>query len=308
MKTVIPPLKSQGIKTKLVPLIADLLPDYSGNWIEPFLGTGVVAFNLAHNKAQLNDLNPHLINFYRDIQDGKVTPSRVKDYLVEQSDFLLNSDLGKDSYYYEVRKRFNHSPSSLDLLFLSRAGFNGMMRFSKKGHWNIPFCKKPQRFQQAYVTKIVNQVAAVTHKMKKGWVFSNGDFSSLIENATESDLIYCDPPYYGRHTDYYNSWSEEDEYRLFELLDSTRAKFIISTWHHNRFRANPMISKLWSRYNMVTREHFYHTGARIENRHAMTEALIMNYEPPKKPISPTDIELQEFSIPQIKPLFELEIR
>ena len=45
MKVIVPPIKSQGIKTKLVPWIMELAPKVSGKWIEPFLGTGVVAFN-----------------------------------------------------------------------------------------------------------------------------------------------------------------------------------------------------------------------------------------------------------------------
>lgn len=39
MKIVVPPIKSQGIKTKLVPWIQTLVPKVSGKWIEPFLGT-----------------------------------------------------------------------------------------------------------------------------------------------------------------------------------------------------------------------------------------------------------------------------
>ena len=34
MKVIVPPIKSQGIKTKLVPWIADYVPkDFSGTWI-----------------------------------------------------------------------------------------------------------------------------------------------------------------------------------------------------------------------------------------------------------------------------------
>ena len=39
MNIVVPPIKSQGIKTKLVPWIQTLVPKVSGKWIEPFLGT-----------------------------------------------------------------------------------------------------------------------------------------------------------------------------------------------------------------------------------------------------------------------------
>jgi len=65
VKVKVPTIKSQGIKTKLVPYINDLVPiNFKGKWIEPFVGTGVVAFNLAKQEAFLADNNPHLINFY----------------------------------------------------------------------------------------------------------------------------------------------------------------------------------------------------------------------------------------------------
>lgn len=45
---LVPPVKCQGIKTKLVPFILEhVRRDEDGLWIEPFLGTGAVAFNLA---------------------------------------------------------------------------------------------------------------------------------------------------------------------------------------------------------------------------------------------------------------------
>lgn len=50
MKVITPPIKSQGIKTKLVPWIKEILPNQEGTWIEPFLGTGVVAFNMGYKK------------------------------------------------------------------------------------------------------------------------------------------------------------------------------------------------------------------------------------------------------------------
>ena len=59
MPVGVPPIKSQGIKTKLVPWIKSIVPsNFSGVWIEPFMGTGVVAFNVAPNNAILCDTNP----------------------------------------------------------------------------------------------------------------------------------------------------------------------------------------------------------------------------------------------------------
>jgi len=278
-KVIVPPIKSQGIKTKLVPWIMDLIPQATGKWIEPFLGTGVVAFNSGYKNALLNDTNPHIINFYKKVQSGEITAPMMRKYLETEGEILSKAgDKGYD-HYREVRKRFNESFSPYDFIFLSRAGFNGMMRFSKKGHWNIPFCKKPDRFAQSYTTKIVNQVANVSQiiQPEPSWTFLNKSFADVIPLATEDDIIYCDPPYYGRYVDYFNGWIESDEEMLFNLLSETKAKFILSTWHHNAWRENEMIKRFWNKFNIVTKDHFYHSGAKVENRQTVVEALICNF-------------------------------
>ncbi|GAB3048251.1 DNA adenine methylase [Spirosoma pulveris] len=279
-KIIVPPIKSQGIKTKLVPWIMDLAPKSNGRWIEPFLGTGVVAFNAGYKKAILNDTNPHIINFYKQVQDGSITAPLMKQYLEQEGEIL--SKAGDDGYdhYRLVKTRFNKEFSPYDFIFLSRAGFNGMMRFNKKGFWNIPFCKKPDRFAQAYVTKITNQVDKISRiiQPEPSWQFCNKSFADIIPLAEKGDIIYCDPPYYGRYVDYYNGWKEEDEELLFNLLSQTEAKFIVSTWHHNNWRENEMITKFWNKFNIVTKDHFYHSGAKVENRQTVVEALICNFD------------------------------
>ena len=278
MRIIVPPIKSQGIKTKLVPWIKALIPETEGRWIEPFMGTGVVAFNAGFGQAVLGDVNPHVIRFYRDIQTGELTPFRVRAYLEEEGGYLR--DAGEDGYehYNHIRDRFNREHDPLDFLFLSRAGFNGMMRFNKRGEWNIPFCKKRDRFNKSYVTKIVNQVHDVSRIIRTDWEFLNIPFEKTISMATADDILYCDPPYWGRHVDYYNGWGDADEERLFDLLLSTKAKFILSTWHHNDYRNNAMMERYWNRFNVVTRDHFYHAGARVHNRNSMVEALVFNFD------------------------------
>ncbi len=276
-KIYVPPIKSQGIKTKLVPWINSIVwENFKGMWIEPFMGTGVVAFNLAPKNALLCDTNPHLINFYSSIQSNDITPCKVKTFLTAEGAKLL--ELGESHYYY-VRNRFNNFHDPLDFLFLSRAGFNGMIRFNKKGGFNVPFCKKPNRFAQAYVTKIVNQVSYVQHLLKtKNFIFKCQDFKKTIVKGSDGDLIYCDPPYIARHTDYYNSWDSSNEDELFLELSNTTARFILSTWHHNDFRKNEFIDSHWNRFNLFTRKHFYHVGGSEKNRNPMIEAIVTNYK------------------------------
>jgi DNA adenine methylase len=278
MKVITPPIKSQGIKTKLVPWISEILPSKKGKWVEPFLGTGVVAFNMGFKSALLNDTNPHIIRLYQEIQNGAITPQLVKSYLEKEGEALKNARESGYEHFRFIKARFNKQPNSLDFIFLSRAGFNGMMRFNKKGEWNIPFCKKPERFAQAYITKIVNQITKVSHIIKPEWKFTNRQFSEIIPFADKGDIIYCDPPYYGRYVDYYNGWTESDEALLFNQLKETSAKFILSTWHHNDYRENEMISRFWNKFNIITKDHFYHSGGKIENRRSIVEALVCNFD------------------------------
>lgn len=108
-------------------------------------------------------------------------------------------------------------------------------------------------------------------------LFEIAPFEAVISQATGDDLIYCDPPYTGRHVDYYNGWTEADEARLCQLLSSTPARFILSTWHHNDYRENEMLARHWNRFNVITRDHFYHSGGKIENRRSVVEALVFNF-------------------------------
>lgn len=284
MKVIVPPIKSQGIKTKLVPWIVDVIAQSgistNANWIEPFFGTGVVGFNSPLRGSFIaGDTNPHIIAFYKGIKEGVINKFSIREYLEKESKLLSVADEDGYAHYRLIKDRFNTEHSPFDFIFLSRAGFNGMMRFNKKGEWNIPFCKKPNRFSPAYITKICNQVEQISHIIKRSnWSFINADFKSVLSFANENDLIYCDPPYYGRYVDYYNGWTEDDEIALFNALSNTRAKFILSTWHHNDFRENEMLKNLWSKFNVITKEHFYHSGGKIENRHSMIEALVFNFD------------------------------
>lgn len=81
-KVHVPPLKTQGIKTKLAPWIARCAEVNARTvWVEPFMGSGVVGFNLAPKRAIFSDTNIHLIDFYRAIQNGDLTAAGCQKFL-----------------------------------------------------------------------------------------------------------------------------------------------------------------------------------------------------------------------------------
>lgn len=277
-KINVPPIKIQGIKTKIVPIIKqNVIIDAETTWVEPFMGSGVVGFNIKPHKAIFSDTNPHIIEFYNQIKSGEITSYKVREFLEKEGKKLEELD---EVYYYEVRNRFNENHNPLDFLFLNRSCFNGMIRFNKDYKFNVPYGHKPKRFSKAYITKIVNQVAYVEDLIENNeWEFKCQSFEKTISEAPEKSFIYCDPPYIGRHVDYYDSWNEILEYNLKESLQESDKKFMISTWDYNKYRKNEYINKIWGFCNKINKEHFYYVGSKEDNRTPMMEALLMNYTP-----------------------------
>ena len=272
---IVPPIKCQGIKTKIVPEIKDIVDKYelsNHRWVEPFVGSGVILFNINPQMALINDINPHIINFYKDIQNKKFTSKEVKFFLELEGQKLLENG---EKHYYHIRDRFNKKKCYFDFLFLNRSCFNGLIRFNQKENFNVPFCKKNERFRQAYVTKIVNQVKNTESLiLNKSWEFKNKDWKEILKQTTQNDIVYLDPPYIGRHTDYYNTWTEKDAEDMLKLCMNLECKFIVSMWKKNKYRENEYIKK-WKGCKFISIKHFYHIGSKESLRNEMEEVLIL---------------------------------
>src|SRR5205085_7297299 len=119
-----PPLKWAGGKRWLV---AHLKPIWEANaqrrYVEPFCGGLAVVLGLQPKRALLNDINPHLINFYRQVRNGLAM------------DIAMRND---EKSFYGHRERFNNlignggtqSAESAQLFYyLNRTCFNGLCRF-----------------------------------------------------------------------------------------------------------------------------------------------------------------------------------
>jgi len=274
---VIPPIKSQGIKTKLVKFIlSNISWNGRGRWIEPFLGSGVVLFNVQPKRALVNDINPHIIRLYQMLYDGDLLPEEVRAYLLSEGKKL--SSYGEE-YYYLVRERFNKTGDPLDFIFLNRACFNGLIRFNNKGEFNVPFCRNTNRFRQAYVSKIVNQISQIQQIMQdKEWEFRVGDWKECVENVEADDFVYLDPPYAGRHTDYYQKWTENDTVELYKIIRQLSSGFALSTWKEDRYRKNKHIDLYLHGFTKREFNHFYHIGSKREFRGSIIELLVIKPE------------------------------
>ena len=111
----------------------------------------------------------------------------VREFLESEGNKLATH--GAD-YFYEVRQRFNTQQSPLDFLFLNRSCFNGLIRFNRRGRFNVPFGHKTERFSKAYITKVVNQGDWVAKRASlSNWTFLHQDFRETLTRATGADFI-----------------------------------------------------------------------------------------------------------------------
>ena len=275
---IVPPIKIQGKKTKIVPKIMEiadeLLNDHPeiDTWVEPFLGSGVVAFNCPGRikKVIVNDINPHIIKFYKGIADDSITADNIREVFD-----IHNQNLIKDGYdyYNQIKNRFNQSFDTMDFLFLTRTGFNGVMRFNGSGKWNVPFCKLNNRLSKNVIEDLTSSVDDLSRLFKsKDFTFYNKSFEDVIESAPKNSIFYCDPPYYGLQVQYFKGWRKEDEIRLNEMLKDKM--FIYSTWLEDGIKENPMIDEYWGECEIEGKKHKYNVAEKAEKRNQVIEGLI----------------------------------
>lgn len=274
---LIPPIKCQGKKTKLVSHIKELYSKLkldNSVYYEPFMGSGIVGFNIEPERAIFSDNNPYIIKFYNSIKSNEIDLDTIRIFLEEEGKKLLES--GKD-YYNLVRDRFNKDGNILDFLFLNRCCFNGLMRFNRNGKFNVPYCKKDDKLSSDYIDKIIDQVKKVKELLDRhpDWQFICSDWKDIVKDAKKEDIIYCDPPYLGLFSTYYTEYDINNEKELQDFLNNIcNSKWIYSSWKENKDKTNEFILDLIGKYDSIDIEHRYQIGSKNEYRNKVVEILI----------------------------------
>tara|TARA_B100000795_G_scaffold93340_1_gene68300 strand:- start:706 stop:1497 length:792 start_codon:yes stop_codon:yes gene_type:complete len=219
-----PPLKWAGGKRWLIPKLSKLWSKHKEvRLVEPFCGGLSVSLGLKPQNALLNDINPALINFYRQIQQG----------------LTLNIKLENDeNLYYQHRELFNllnmgnkeHKKSAELFYYLNRTGYNGLCRFNKSGGYNVPFGRYKKINYQSDFLHYQGQL--------NKWQFTQKDFTEV--ELLDNDFIYADPPYdvpFRQYSQQGFSW--DDQVRLAEHLSKHKGPVALSN------QATEKIKKLY---------------------------------------------------------------
>jgi DNA adenine methylase len=209
-----PPLKGAGGKRWQVPHLRPLwAPHRDRRLVEPFCGGLAVTLGLMPHRALLNDINPHVLNFYRWLKRG----------------LTISLPMTNDSrQYYAHRERFNQlliegqgesEEAAALFYYLNRTGYNGLCRFNRKGGFNVPF----GRYSRITYTRDFTAYRGLF----AGWDLIQTDFEAIP--LEPDDFIYADPPYDVEFRQYSkDGFSWEQQVRTAQWLACHRGPVVLS--------------------------------------------------------------------------------
>jgi DNA adenine methylase len=205
-----PFVKWAGGKAQLLPELRKHVPARFGRYIEPFVGGGALFFELRaqgrlKNDVLLSDANARLIATYRALRDDAES---VIVGLREYSELYMKAARAdarrrKDDhkavrafYFYARKERQRAGLLHADeltaawVIFMLKAGFNGIWRENKKGEYNVP----PGRSKTPPTICDEENLRACSLALA-GVDLKTGDFEIASKAAKRGDFWYADPPY-----------------------------------------------------------------------------------------------------------------
>ena len=197
-------LKWVGNKYRFAEEITSTFPPFEGKYVEPFVGTGAILATVAPSNGIAGDVLKPLIEIWSLLQDD--IDSLIGFYSQKWHDFMED----KESTYYETLESFNNEPNGLDLLFLCRSCYGGVVRFTKEGKMSTPIGPhrpiNPNSFAKrayAWRERVINTE------------FHHADYQETMKEVEPGDLVYCDPPYSDTQAILYGA----QDFQLSELLN-----------------------------------------------------------------------------------------
>lgn len=217
-----PIIKWAGSKRQLLLELNQYIPDDYGKYVEPFVGSGALFFDLLPNKAILNDTNRELINMYCCLRDN---PEDLKEILLMLEDEYnsLNAISDKMELFYLKRDEFNRNIVDNELgisdaalfIFLNKTCYNGLYRVNSQGLFNTPSGK------QKSIRLYDDNTFYSCSKALKNATIKLGDYKEACKGLRKGDFVYFDSPYYDTFDTYQaGGFPEEEHIKLSKLYKS----------------------------------------------------------------------------------------
>ncbi len=282
------PLNYIGGKHKLLPQIIPLFPKKTKKFVDLFCGGCNVGVNANAENVIFNDNLSFLIELYKSFQanDNQIVLNHIESR-IKQFDLSLVNANG----YLALRELYNKEKNPLDLFVLVAYSFNHQIRFNNSHQFNNPFGKNRSSFNPKMKENLIKFLNAFHSKNVQFSCknFDEFDYSIL----TESDFVYCDPPYLittGTYNDGkrgFTGWSENEEKKLLEILknlNDKKVKFALSNVTEHKGLSNDLLKNWISEnefYVSYLNKNYSNSNYQVINRNPnlTVEVLVTNYEP-----------------------------
>ncbi len=285
-----PFLKWAGGKGQLLPVIEKNLPEYIDTYIEPFVGSGAVMFDILKRKPDvrhviINDINTDLINTYTVIRDY------VEDLILIlhnlQREYVESAEEERNTMYQAIRNEYNERLAgdirmAALFIFLNRTCFNGLYRVNSKNFFNVPH----GRYANPKICDEVN-LRAVSDTLRIVEIY-NLDYADLAPLAREGSFVYLDPPYKPiSNTSTFNSYSAEkfddqEQIRLRDFCNTISGQgssFMLSNSDPRSINPqNCFFDEIYQEYYIKRVQAKRNINANGNGRGEINELLITNYD------------------------------
>lgn len=221
------PIPYQGSKRALAPIILKYFPQKIERIIEPFAGSAAItvasALKSRASSYWVNDLNKPLMELLEEMVNN---PEQI----ASNYELIWNKQFGNEKEYYkEVRERFNSKYRTEDFLYVLARCVKGAVRYNSNGDFNqSPDNRRKGKLPSTMRKDIFN----ISHLLKGKTLFTSEDYSEIFKHATESDLVYMDPPYQGtsnkKDSRYLAGLNLDEFISNLKLLNIKKVPFLIS--------------------------------------------------------------------------------
>lgn len=215
MKNLKPLIKWSGGKADEIKLFEKYIPNNFDTYLEPFVGGGALFFYLAPEKSVINDIHSDLVDFYRCIGFKKSQ---------EIYEFMKNNSNDEETYYM-IRDKMDIKDfidNAKKFYYLRKTCFRGMLRYNKKGKFNIPF----GQYKKINFTSLQNK--EYENLLSKTTILCES-FLHIFQNYNdEKNFMFLDPPYDSEFTDYgYCQFGKKDQEQLAKCFKETKIRCLM---------------------------------------------------------------------------------
>ena len=268
--------KWTGGKRQLLGELRSYMPETYGRYFEPFVGGGALCFDLAPEKAVINDFNEELIIAYRQIKNN---PAELINLLIKHKE-----NNSKD-YYLELRSadrdgrisRMTGVERAARILYMLRVDFNGLYRVNSKNQFNVPY----GRYKNPKIVD-VDLLYQISEYLNENDVeILQTDFAEAVKDAQTGDFVYFDPPYIplnetSSFTSYtHEGFSYEEQIRLRNTFKELTERGVYAMLSNS---SSPLVEELYKDFNIYFVEAQRTNGAKSSSRGKISEIIVTNYE------------------------------